>query len=489
MPTLARVLIVDDLADMRWALAELFRREGIEVQEAEDGAGALQLIRRDSPDVVLLDVRMPGMNGIDTLREVRRLYANLPVILVTAYAEVREAIEAIKAGAFDYLARPLDHRELIGAIHRALAGRRAEADRQAPQAPDPPALLVQQMGPSQKVHQLSAEVARVARTNLTVVITGESGSGKELVARAIHALSRCSSGPFAAVDCGGIPESLLENELFGHEKGAFTGADRATMGKFEAAAGGTLFLDEIANLPVGMQSKLLRALETKEIFRIGSNRIRRVDVRVVIATNSDLESLVAAGRFREDLFHRLCEYEIRVPALRERREDIVFLAHRFLDRANQEFGSKVRGFSQSAIDSMLRCDWPGNVRELRNVVRRAALLAGELIDVEHLGLRVTASKGTAAPSRLVWQAGRPLLLKELVQRHTVLLERQVLSEVLGQTGGNRARAARLLGIDYKTILTKIRQCGIELKRAPHAPLNRLKTRNPGRERSRVWGNV
>lgn len=478
MPRSLRVLVVDDLADARWALAELVRREGMEVEEAEDGAGALQVIGARAPDVVVLDVRMPGMNGIDALREARRLYANLPVILVTAYAEIREAVEAIKAGAFDYLARPFDHRELIGAIHAALGGRYFKDDPGEPGVPPQPTLLARQMGPSVKVRQLSSEVARVACTNLTVVIAGESGSGKELVARAIHGLSRRSCGPLVVVDCGGIPESLVENELFGHERGAFTGADRTTHGKFEAAAGGTLFLDEIANLPVGLQSKLLRALETKEIFRVGSTTMRKVDVRVVAATNRDLGSLMAAGNFRQDLFYRLCEYGIRVPALRERREDIIFLARRFLDSANKEFGRNVRGFCQSAIDSMLDYDWPGNVRELRNVVTRAALLSDHFIEVEHLGLRVMPGTGPGLSSTVLPQAGRPLPLKEVVQRYNAQLERQVLGEVLQQTGGNKAQAARLLGIDYKTILTKIRQYGI----APHRAA--CQAENPARSSGR-----
>jgi two-component system nitrogen regulation response regulator GlnG len=263
----------------------------------------------------------------------------------------------------------------------------------------------------------------------------------------------------------------LENELFGHERGAFTGADRTTLGRLEAAAGGTVFLDEISNLPVGLQSKLLRALETKELFRVGSSTARKVDVRVVAAANRSLGSLVAAGDFREDLFHRLCEYEIQVPALRERREDILFLAQRFLDSANEEYGSKMRGFSQSAIDALLNYDWPGNVRELRNVVRRAALLADELVECAHLRLRAMPATGAAGPRRSVWQAGSPQPLKEIVRRAQRQLEQEVLSEVLGQTGGNRALAARLLGIDYKTILTKIRRYGIEGKRAPQRAEN------------------
>jgi two-component system nitrogen regulation response regulator GlnG len=451
-----RVVIADDLEDVRWALAELLRRQGMEVYEAGDGASALQMIGVRRPDVAVFDVRMPGVNGIDALRQVKRLYANLPVILFSAYAEVQEAVEAIKAGAFDYLVRPFDHQGFVGSIKAALLSRRLKDDLQEPGGPCA-SLLAQQMGPSDKVQQLSAEISRVAPTNLTVLISGESGSGKELAATAIHRLSRRASKPFIVVDCGGIPESLIENELFGHERGAFTGADRTTIGKFEAAEEGTLFLDELCNLPFGLQSKLLRGLETKEIFRIGSTTTRKVDVRVVAATNRDLMSLVAAGNFREDLFYRLSEYTIGVPPLRERREDIVFLAQRFLDSANKEFQTNLYGFTPSAIDRMLGYDWPGNVRELRNVLTRAVLRAIDLIDVEHLGLPDGKGWESGLANSFLPPAGRPLPLKEIVHRQTVRLERQVLCEVLQQTGGNKAQAARLLGIDYKTMRTKIRQ--------------------------------
>ncbi len=456
MPLVGRVIIADDLEDVRWALAELLRREGMEVYEAEDGASALLMMGVHRPHVAVFDVRMPGVNGIDALRQVKRLYANLPVILFSAHAGVQEAVEAIKAGAFDYRVRPFDHQEIVSYIQAALLSCRLQVDLQEPGTRRAP-LLVQQMGPSDKVRQLSTEIARVAPTDITVLISGESGSGKELAARAIHRLSHHASKPFIVVDCGGIPESLMENELFGHERGAFTGADRSTIGKFEAAEGGTLFLDEISNLPFGLQSKLLRVLETKEIFRIGSTTMRKVDVRVVAASNRDLMSLVAAGNFREDLFYRLNEYSIVVPPLRERREDLVFLAQRFLDSANKEFRGNLRGFTPPAIDRMLGYGWPGNVRELRNVLTRAVLRAVDLIDAEHLDLPEGKSWESESPNRFLPQAGWPLPLKEIVHRQTVYLERQVLCEVLRQTLGNKAQAARLLGIDYKTMLTKIRQ--------------------------------
>lgn len=463
MPSAVRVMVVDDLQDMRWALTELVRREGMEVLEAEDGATALRMVRACPPDVVVLDVHMPGLSGVDTLRELKKLRANLPVIMVTAYPALREAVAAIKAGAFDYLERPFDHGQFVRALNVALASRSV---RDHPQQTDaaPVPFLAQWMGPSEKVRQLCAEVEQVARTDLTVVISGESGTGKELVAMAIHTLSPRSSKPCVVVDCGGIPESLLENELFGHERGAFTGADRTTIGKFEAAVGGTIFFDEISNLPVGLQSKLLRALETKAIFRIGSTTVREVDVRVVAATNCDLMSLVAAASFRGDLFYRLSQYEIKVPALRDRREDIIFLAHRFLERANEELERNVRGFSEAATARMLDYHWPGNVRELRNAIARAALRAVDLIEVEHLGLPGAKGSEPAIPTSFLSEAGRQLPLKEIVRRQTADLERRVLSEVLQETAGNKAQAARLLGLDYKTVRTKMQQYGIQLQR-------------------------
>lgn len=456
MPLDRHIVIADDLPEMRWALAELLRREGMEVHEAEDGAAALRLIAARPPDLVVLDVRMPDMSGIDTLREAKRLAANVPVILVTAYAEVQEAVEAMKAGAFDYLARPFNHREFVGIIRSALTPWPLQSTpRCRCRRGQTPSFLSSQMGPSEQVRQLSLEVARVARRDLTVVVTGETGAGKEVVARAAHRLSLRGPGPFVVVDCGGIAESLLESELFGHERGAFTGADRTVIGKFEAAEGGTLFLDEMENLPLRLQGKLLRALEAKEISRVGSAMMRKVDARVVAASNRDLRSLVKAGTFREDLFYRLCEYEIRVPALRERRDDIAFLASRFLESASRKFGTAAHDFLPSAVDAMLSYDWPGNVRELRNVVRRAVLRAERSIDAAHLGLPVKGTMGAAFPS---CSAGKPVRpLKEVVAIHVVQVERQVLCDALRQTGGNKAEAARLLGIDYKTMLKKVRQ--------------------------------
>ena len=465
MTLTAKVLIVDDLEEIRWLLSKLLRREGMETEEAGDGETAVRLISLESPDVVLMDIRMPGMNGLEVLKQARKLDGDLPIIMITAFAGVQGAVEAMKAGAYDYLVKPFDNREVIQCIRQALTARQRKRQvRHLEDATEQGGSLRDLMGESELIHRLDAEVVRVAPTDFSVVLTGETGAGKDVVARAIHARSVRSSGPFLAVDCGAIPDSLIESDLFGHEKGAFTGADRIRIGKFEAASGGTLFLDEISNLPVGMQSKLLRVLQEKRVYRIGSTAGVKVDVRVIAATNRDLWSLVGEKTFREDVFHRLSEYAIDVPPLRERREDIVFLAKRFLDWTNWELTKTVRGFSQSAMDRMLAYAWPGNVRELRNVVRRATLLAEEVIHIEHLGHEVDPGQ-REKPSNIDLGKTLPeslLSLKAIVHRTTMQVEREVLTQVLRKTGGNKAAAARLLHIDYKTIHSKLRQYEIQL---------------------------
>jgi two-component system nitrogen regulation response regulator GlnG len=316
------------------------------------------------------------------------------------------------------------------------------------------------LGSCEQMERIHADIARVAPTDFTVLILGETGSGKEVVARAIHRVSPRAKGPFVPVDCGSIPESLMEGELFGHEKGSFTGADRRRPGKFEIASGGTLFLDEISNLPTHVQPKLLRALQEKQVWRIGGTRAIDVDIRVIAATNVDLASLIQSGDFRRDLYHRLDEFSVVVPPLRERRGDIVLLAERFLEITGRELKKAVQGFSEDAVALLLNYRWPGNVRELRNVVRRAALLADTVIEAHHLAL----SDGLVPPSldrpRLDEPVERDLPLKEAVRRVVVRAERRILTGILQQTGGNKAQVARILQIDYKTVCKKIRDYGI-----------------------------
>jgi two-component system nitrogen regulation response regulator GlnG len=398
---------------------------------------------------------------MEVLRRARELDSGLGLIMFAAAPDLREVVGAIKAGASDYLPYPSNGDGLVAAIRRACTERRRRAQLGQEEAAETKSSLLEQMGGSEKVRRLAAEVARVAPTNFSVVIAGETGSGKELVAGAIHAQSHRTSGPFLALDCGAIPDSLIENELFGHERGSFTGADQTRRGKFEAASGGTLFLDEIANLPVAMQGKLLRALQEKQVYRIGGMVGIKVDVRLIAATNQDLQALVAAKTFRGDLFHRLSEYMLYIPPLRERREDILFLAQQFLERTNLELGKRVGGFSAPALQLLLAHDWPGNVRELRNAVRGGVLLADEMIEPKQLRLRLPLPLAAALPP------GGPdpedegsLSLKDIVRRNTIRVERNVLLRALARSGGNKAKAARILGIDYKTIHSKIRLYGI-----------------------------
>ena len=315
-------------------------------------------------------------------------------------------------------------------------------------------------GSCEQMERIHADIARVARTDFTVLILGETGSGKEVVARAIHRMSPRVSGPFVPLDCGSIPESLIEGELFGHEKGSFTGADRMRPGKFEIASGGTLFLDEISNLPAQVQPKLLRALQEKQVWRVGGTKAIDVDIRVIAATNVDPASSVQSGGFRRDLYYRLNEFCVAVPPLRERGEDIVFLAERFLEMTNRELKKTVQGFSEGAVALLLNYRWPGNVRELRNVVRRAALLADSVIEAHYLALSDgPALPGLGGPGPDAPIAG-DLPLKEAVRRVVVRAERRILTAILRQTGGNKAKAARILQIDYKTACKKIRDYGI-----------------------------
>jgi two-component system nitrogen regulation response regulator GlnG len=454
-----RILIVDDEEEIRGLLSRLVVQEGFESLSVPDGETALDLIRRESPDVLLLDIRMPGLDGMEVLRRAKELDRDLPVIMITAYGIVKGAVEALRAGAHDYLVKPFEHADVIRSVHRAVNDRRLRRTvRVLSDRVRETASVQELMGPSEEVARISADVACVARSNFAVLIKGETGTGKELVAQAIHQASPRASAPFVEVDCGAIPETLFESELFGHEKGAFTGADRQKAGKFEVASGGTLFLDEISNMPSGCQAKLLRALQDKRVTRVGGTKPISVNIRLLAATNRDLETAPSEA-FRRDLFFRLNEFCIAIPPLRERKQDIIFLAKRFLDLTNHELQKGVRGFSEAAVERLLSHDWPGNVRELRSAIRRAVLLADQVIDEGHLGLQ-GAPQPPVACLEISAGPNDGLPLKELVRRTVVAVERATLIEVLRKTGGNKAKAARLLQIDYKTIHVKVKEYGI-----------------------------
>ena len=458
------LLVIDDDEPSCRLVRATFKPEGVTVAVAHDGPAGLARIEADRPDVVLLDVHLPSASGIDVLEQVKRTHPTLPVIMLTASRDIRTAVRATQLGAFDYLTKPIDTEELVGIVRRALDARalqlevedlrtrvsRSESDQ-----------LAFEMGGSAIVRELVAQIATVARSNLSVLIIGETGTGKELVAQAIHRQSERRRQPFIALDCGAIPEPLLESELFGHERGAFTGAERRRAGHFQLAAGGTCFLDEIGNLPVTLQAKLLRVLESREVRPVGAERATTVDVRFIAATNDDLQPRARDGRFRADLYFRLAQYTIALPPLRERREDIVHLAQRFLHEASVELRKPVQQIVQPAIEMLTRYDWPGNVRELRNVVRQA-VLRSDGVAIKPADLRVLL---TAAPTRAAGAAGSPRIqpLKAIAEEAARAAERDAICEVLRATRGNRSRAAGLLQTDYKTLLRKIRHLGIRVR--------------------------
>ena len=460
-----RILIVDDDKEICSMLSLLMQREGFKPFTANDGESALKAISSVSPDAMLLDIRMPGMDGIEVIKYLEELAPDLPVVIITAYGKIRGAVEAIRAGAHDYLTKPFEHNEVIRVVHRALAeGRLKRKVKNLTSRLKKDSPLRETMGPSDAVGQLISLINRVAPSNFAVIIEGETGSGKELIAHAIHNCSSHSKGSFIPVDCGAIPETLLESELFGHSKGAFTGADREKTGKIVEASGGTLFLDEISNLPLASQAKLLRVLQENKVYPVGSSKPVKVNIRLLTATNQVLYRLVESGHFRRDLFFRLNEFVIKIPPLRERQEDIIYLAKRFLDITNAELNKNVSGFSDGAIKALFSFFWPGNVREFSAAIRRAVLMADNVITEKELNIkknpyallldRFFDNKTTPSNS---------FSLKAILRQNTMAVEREVLTQALKQTGGNKAMAARMLKIDYKTIHTKVKKLGINIK--------------------------
>ncbi len=436
-------------------LRTMLRSWGYAVSEAADGDEALNLVRERAFDAVLTDVRMARMDGIHTLKSVLEYNPALPVVLMTAYSSVETAVEALRLGAYDYLVKPLDFEILRHTLRQAIEHSRLSVEnrelrRQLSEAAARPGIL----GRSPAMLAMQETIATVAPTEATVLITGESGTGKELVARALHSGSARADKPMVTVNCAALAENLLESELFGHEKGSFTGADRRREGRFVQANGGTLFLDEIGEMPLPLQAKLLRALQEGEVQRVGSDAPLTVDVRVLAATNRDLREEVARRRFREDLYFRLNVISLEVPPLRDRGEDIPVLAAHFLERFAGRNRKSIRGFSPQAVDSLLRYAWPGNVRELENAVERAVILCnGDLITRRELPAAITeaASPEEASSAAVGALAGLPL----------DELERRAIGETLRCTGDNKSEAARQLGITRATLHNKLRKYGME----------------------------
>lgn len=462
------LLIVDDEEMMGVVLSGVFEDAGFTVRTATNGEEAIRHIGERLPDVLLLDIIMPGLSGMEVLRRIKSVDEGIPVILMTAMAGVSGAVEAMRAGAFDYIAKPFHNEELLRIVTEAATQRRARNEQRMPALSDeeeglgPRDPILFDMGTSAVMMELAARTRRVAKSNFDVLITGETGTGKELIARAIHAMSSRADKPFMPVDTGAIPEALLESELFGHEEGAFTDARNQKKGKFEMAQGGTIFLDEVPNMSWQSQAKLLRALQDRAIFRVGGTKSISIDVRVIAASNTDFQAMIDEKRFRADLFYRLREFSIHVPALRERRADIPFLVDKFIRQTNGELGKNIGGCSAAAMDALMMYDWPGNVRQLRSTVRSAVLQAAHVIEIDHLEF-IDIAGGTSAGSfggeALELENGTPL--KEHVKKHIAQIERQIIYETLKSTKWNKAKTARVLQIAYNTLLTKIAEYDLQ----------------------------
>jgi two-component system response regulator AtoC len=474
MPVL---LVVDDEPAIQHAFQRAFRGGDVTLRSATTSAEALTAIERDRPDVVVLDVHLPDASGLDTFHRVRAIDARIPVILVTGHGTTDLAIEAIKEGAFEYLLKPLELTELRELINRAVRSSRLmrvpaslpEVEATGPGG-DP---LIGRCPAMQEVYKA---IGQVARQDVTVLILGESGTGKELVARAIYQHSKRADRPFLAVNCAAIPETLLESELFGHEKGAFTGADRKRIGKFEQCHGGTLFLDEVGDMSPATQARMLRLIQEQRFERVGGSETVQTDVRVIAATNQDLESLVERGRFRRDLYFRLNVFTIALPPLRDRGTDIGLLIDFFVTRFSQELGKPVAEIAPEALAALKAYPWPGNVRELQSVLKQALLrMRGSVLTADGLPETVTGQAGGPAGGPnggFDWDAfvaeriaaGSEHLYAEGVER----MEREVLIRVLRHTGGNQLQAARILGITRGSLRTKIRTLGISIARTVDA---------------------
>ncbi|MDD5007142.1 MAG: sigma-54 dependent transcriptional regulator [Syntrophorhabdaceae bacterium] len=466
-----KILIVDDNKDMQFLLSNILKSKGYEISVAGDGRKALKEVKGMSANLVLLDIHLPDMDGIKVLEEMKRINQDLAIIMLTAYGDIKGAVQAMKLGAFEYITKPFDNDELLIAIKRVLQTQYLSKEVQSlrKQLGEKTAsdLIVELTGESQRMKQVFKQIDIVSPTNLTIVLQGESGTGKELVAHLIHKKSQRSDKAFVAVDCGSIPESLVESELFGYEKGAFTGADTIKEGKFEQANGGTLFLDEITNLPDPAQAKLLRVLQEKRLEHLGGKKDIKVDVRIVAASNVDLPEALKAGRFRNDLFHRLNEFPIILPPLRERKEDIPYLVNRFLEGARKEFNKDVKGFSPEAMKTLLDYHWPGNVRELKNTVMRAALLAESENIVQPCLFQDTVSEPYSDPNNLSEQVDimaelkKGFSLHEIAKKEIDNIERNIITQALYLTGGNKSKAAKMLGIDRMTLYARLNKHGIK----------------------------
>jgi DNA-binding NtrC family response regulator len=482
----ARILVADDEPNLRRVLTAILRREGYEVIQAADGAEALELLAQPV-DVVITDLKMPRVDGMEVLRHASVQHPNVPVIMITAFGTVDNAVAAVKAGAFDYIEKPFEQEQIRHIVHKAVAQAslgQKEARAQVSGEATGPRGRFGLVGASDEMRAIFEVIAKVADTPSTVLITGESGTGKELVAKALHEHSSRNGRPFIKINCAAIPKTLMESELFGYEKGAFTGATSAKPGRFELADGGTLFLDEIGEIPVEMQVKLLRAIQESEFERVGGIKTIKVDVRLITATNRDLERETREGNFREDLYYRLNVVPLDIPPLRERASDIPLLVEHIISKFNERLKKRVRGISDRAMHLLAGHTWPGNIRELENVLERTILFCtADLIEPSDLPIELREA-GEAAPRARTLSSqntessappcppggegsreGTTGSLKEMVRAETSRVERELIARALEETGGNVTQAAKLLKISRKSLQMKMKEFGLRDREA------------------------
>jgi two-component system nitrogen regulation response regulator GlnG len=475
--SIERILVADDEESIRWVLSKSLTKQGYQVDLAKDGKEALLMSRKQSYDLAVLDIKMPGITGLELLSKFQEECPQALIVIMTAESSMKNAVEAMKRGAYDYLTKPFDLDALDAIIFKAQKASKVSAEVSVlkQEIKDHYQLERTIIGQSQPMQKIYKTLGKIAPSDITVLIYGESGTGKELIARAIHFNSPRLGKPFIALNCAAIPGELLESELFGHERGAFTGATERKIGKFEQASDGTIFLDEIGDMPLELQAKLLRVLQEKEVTRTGGNTTIQINTRIVAATNQDLKSKVQQKEFREDLYYRLNVVPLELPALRDRREDIPKLADYFLAKAHQEYACPANGFAKEAMDLLCSYDWPGNVRELENAIQRASLLSPDALlnaaDFPDLtSAQGSSGNGTSLEALITQKLQSSLAqidLQDMDNLYEMVLhqmERPLINIVLEKTRGNQVKAAEVLGINRNTLRKKIQTLNITAKR-------------------------
>ncbi|MBN2279545.1 MAG: sigma-54-dependent Fis family transcriptional regulator [Candidatus Marinimicrobia bacterium] len=460
-----KVLIVDDNHDTRSNIEELLRLFDFETDSAANGRQALEKVRTFDPSCLVLDLKLPEIDGWGVMESLKREIENgLIIIVITAFGDVSSAVKAVKAGAYDFIEKPFNNEVLLLSINRAISNSKVKKElKKLKRSIGQCGRSDEIFGKSPAITKMLKQLEPMAKTNISIMIHGETGSGKEVVANYIHSISERHDKPFVTVDCGAIPENLIESELFGYEKGAFTGAVKSTMGKFQAAHGGTLFLDEIGNLPLQQQRTILRAVEQKTITPVGSNEAIKVDTRLFCATNDDLAQKVFEGTFREDLFYRISEFVIYIPPLRQRLEDFPVIVNSFIEQYGEELNSKIQGITHEAMKALRQFNWPGNVRQLRNTIRRAMVLADDEIKVEHLQFPRQITKGIDYDNIIKEILNSDPPVRNKIREVNEIIEAKVLEELMIINNNNISKVSNLFGTDRKSIYAKLEHLGLNEK--------------------------